>query len=543
MAFPEYATLLDDFTGSNGDPLGANWLVVDGAPKIWNNCFSGDGTALWAGETYDNFEIVVSYGPLIGYDYEFRVYFRVTNDLSDGYFLRYVPGSGLSVWKLRGGWYTALVGSWVAHAVAAHDKYGIKADGSTIEVYHCPAATGVWSLLFTRTDSEHDAGRIGLFSTVNNIDHLDNFAAAPLTIPDTTPPTVEITDPASDTSTYDTWIDLYGTASDDVGVNRVEWHNAATDEGDLVLGTTTWLVGVPLAMGPNLITITAYDGAENSSNDQITVTRLDDTTPPEIHGVTPADGATSFARLLDVAGAASDNVEVDRIEWESHASGASGTAAGTVAWSISDIVLLPGENRITITAHDTFGNSASVDIVVTYIPVPASDRLPSVSAVTLTGAPDGVADVELAARSASVRIESGGRMRIAVQCVYSHDVLRAIADRPAGEIVISAARMFMGQRFYTAEIARAPMTGVSVEIGRGLEISGADDVAAGSGAWPLSNLVYRNDESGESTLRMSEFESIPVPGDTVTVDGEDLTIHRVYAGIYPARRVLEIGAA
>ncbi len=94
--------------------------------------------------------------------------------------------------------------------------------------------------------------------------------------PDAVPPTVIITSPTAADSFSQTAADitLLGTATDNSGsVTRVEWSNDRGGSGTAV-GTTSWTVSnIPVQEGTNVITVTAFDGAENSSSDTLTVTR------------------------------------------------------------------------------------------------------------------------------------------------------------------------------------------------------------------------------------------------------------------------------
>ena len=48
--------------------------------------------------------------------------------------------------------------------------------------------------------------------------------------------------------------------------------------------------------------------------------------------------------------------------------GGSGTATGTTSWSVSGIVLLSGQNVLTVTARDAAGNTSTDTLTVTYTP-------------------------------------------------------------------------------------------------------------------------------------------------------------------------------
>lgn len=101
---------------------------------------------------------------------------------------------------------------------------------------------------------------------------------------DTTAPVVTITTPTS-ADTYSTSaaaINIGGTASDGSGVSRVTWANSRGGSG-LADGTTAWTIsGITLYSGINLLTVTAYDSANNSSTDLLTVTCTDATAPAAV---------------------------------------------------------------------------------------------------------------------------------------------------------------------------------------------------------------------------------------------------------------------
>ena len=48
--------------------------------------------------------------------------------------------------------------------------------------------------------------------------------------------------------------------------------------------------------------------------------------------------------------------------------GGSGTATGTTSWTVSGIVLLSGQNVLTVTARDAAGNTSTDTLTVTYTP-------------------------------------------------------------------------------------------------------------------------------------------------------------------------------
>ena len=87
-----------------------------------------------------------------------------------------------------------------------------------------------------------------------------------------TPPTVSITGPTTSGShlTSTSRLDISGTAGGNVV--QVTWTNDRGESG-MTTGTTSWTARVPLAMGPNEITVTARDAAGNIATDVLTVKR------------------------------------------------------------------------------------------------------------------------------------------------------------------------------------------------------------------------------------------------------------------------------
>jgi hypothetical protein len=86
--------------------------------------------------------------------------------------------------------------------------------------------------------------------------------------------TVSICTPTTGTSftTTQSSINMTGTAP--AGVTRVVWENVANGARGVASGTTSWAVAsIPVQAGSNLIEITAYNSAGNSSTDRLLVTR------------------------------------------------------------------------------------------------------------------------------------------------------------------------------------------------------------------------------------------------------------------------------
>ena len=111
-----------------------------------------------------------------------------------------------------------------------------------------------------------------------------------------------------------------------------------------------------------------------------------DSVNPTASIASPTTGSTytTNSSTISLSGTSSDNVGVTSVTWSNAGTGASGTASGTAIWSISNIVLSPGENVITVTAHDAGGNSGTRVLTVTYNPPDVTN--PSISITSPSGA-------------------------------------------------------------------------------------------------------------------------------------------------------------
>ena len=229
--------------------------------------------------------------------------------------------------------------------------------------------------------------------TLTARDAAGNTATDILTVtyapPDTTVPAVTITSPtATPTHTATaTPLTLGGTASDNVGVTQVTWINDRGGSGTAT-GTTAWTApGIPLLLGPNVLTLTARDAAGNTATDILTVTYAPpDTTVPAVTITSPTATPTHTATAtpLTLGGTASDNVGVTQVTWINDRGG-SGTATGTTAWTAAGIPLLLGPNVLTLTARDAAGNTATDILTVTY--APPDTTVPAVTITSPTATP------------------------------------------------------------------------------------------------------------------------------------------------------------
>jgi len=122
---------------------------------------------------------------------------------------------------------------------------------------------------------------------------------------DTEPPTVLITSPTSNAAyeTYESSVNLSGSASDNVGVNQVLWSNATAGSGGTATGKRKpgRFLQSHYPREINSITVTANDASDNQGSGTIIVTyvaSVPDTTPPS-GSISINDGAAS-TKTIDI---------------------------------------------------------------------------------------------------------------------------------------------------------------------------------------------------------------------------------------------------
>ena len=187
-------------------------------------------------------------------------------------------------------------------------------------------------------------------------------------------------------------VSLSGSANGGNGSITVNWNNGS-NSGNVAVNSSSWnIVNVALVMGTNTITVTALAGTSQVSK-TVVITRQagtpsgavtppvtppvtgpgnpgsgggssNDTTPPVLQIAAPGMGTVSVSTpSITISGTASDNVGVRAITWANNFGG-SGTATGTIRWSVT-VPLLTGINTVTLRAYDAAGNSSWKTIVVT----------------------------------------------------------------------------------------------------------------------------------------------------------------------------------
>jgi len=201
--------------------------------------------------------------------------------------------------------------------------------------------------------------------------------------PDTTPPSVSLTAPASG-SIVSNIITLTASASDNVGVTKVEFYR----DGTTLVGTDTTS---PYNVSYDTTTITngshdfsakAYDAVTNSTMSASISVNVNnpppvDTTPPSVSLTAPASG-NIVSNTITLTASASDNVGVTKVEFYRDGTNLVGTAT-TAPYSASfdTTTITNGPHNFTAKAYDAATNSAmTASISVTVSNPPPADTTP-----------------------------------------------------------------------------------------------------------------------------------------------------------------------
>ena len=180
-------------------------------------------------------------------------------------------------------------------------------------------------------------------------------------------PTVGVTAPANGAIVSGNAVTVSATASDDDGVDQVEFFAGGVSVGVDSNGADGWSVSWNSTGGPDgplTLTATATDTVGQTASDSVDVTV--DNLGPAVSITAPADGAT-VAGVVGVSADATDTVGVDQVEFFADGASIGVDTNGADGWSANwDSSALPdGAVAVSATAMDTFGRSASDAISVT----------------------------------------------------------------------------------------------------------------------------------------------------------------------------------
>lgn len=187
--------------------------------------------------------------------------------------------------------------------------------------------------------------------SVRAVDVAGNASEATRTVVvDTQVPEIAITDPASGTSVPGATYTLRGTVVD-AHLDRIEVSGPAGTATATVAGDGTWSAAVSLADGHNALTARAVDRLGRDAT--ATITLLRDADAPPVAIVVPSEGASTSAATIEVRGTVED-VAGTTVSLNGQAA-----VIDRGSWSVTDVPLAVGENRLVARATDAQGNQGT----------------------------------------------------------------------------------------------------------------------------------------------------------------------------------------
>ncbi len=198
-------------------------------------------------------------------------------------------------------------------------------------------------------------------------------------------PTVSLTGPVNGSQVLGT-VNISATASDNVGVTKVEFYLNGILLGSKTSAPYTYLWNVAALLGSQSLSAKAYDAAGNvgvSTSVTVTVTTAPppaDTVKPVVSITSPLNGATVSGSVV-ISSTASDNVGVAKVEFYLNGSllGSKASAPYTYTWNTAG---LSGSQSLSAKAYDAAGNigtSALVAVTMATAPPPPDTVKPVVS--------------------------------------------------------------------------------------------------------------------------------------------------------------------
>ncbi|MCX7846460.1 MAG: hypothetical protein N2595_00280 [bacterium] len=153
-------------------------------------------------------------------------------------------------------------------------------------------------------------------------------------------------------------------------VGTLWWSNERGGNGTVPASAAWTIPAIPLAFGPNLITVSGTNTAGVVASDTVTITRdyANGEGPPEVSITNAPLSLPSGITNWSLGGTANRHV-VGALRWQNQRGG-SGSVPATSSWVITGIPLAGGANLISVTGTNLFGSNAVATITITRAPAP-----------------------------------------------------------------------------------------------------------------------------------------------------------------------------
>ncbi len=217
------------------------------------------------------------------------------------------------------------------------------------------------------------------FLTITSALVLASLLVACPPTPDVTPPKVNLSSSSNNVITAGS-IKLTATASDEVGISRVEFYEGATKLGEDITAPYEQTIDFNLTNnGTKTYTAKAFDAANNSasSDPATTVTvNIPDTTPPTIKLSSDASNVVT-ASTIKLTAVATDNVGVTKVVFFEGTTKIGEDTTAPFEQKVDFLITNNGSKTFTAKAFDAADNATSSDPVGVVVNIPLGpDTLP-----------------------------------------------------------------------------------------------------------------------------------------------------------------------
>jgi type 1 glutamine amidotransferase len=190
--------------------------------------------------------------------------------------------------------------------------------------------------------------------------------------PPPTPPSLNITEPASNSTLSSNTVTVKGSASDDTRVIHVGYRlNGGTEQNVSITASKSVSLNFSvsgLEPGSNTLVVSAYDNNETRSSVSLNLTYTPNT-PPTVSIASPSNGSSVTSSTLTVTGSASDDKGVSRLTYQLNGGAEQNlsiTAGASVSFSFNLSGLREGSNTLLVNAYDAANARGSASVSVTY---------------------------------------------------------------------------------------------------------------------------------------------------------------------------------
>jgi hypothetical protein len=161
---------------------------------------------------------------------------------------------------------------------------------------------------------------------------------------------------------------------------------------------------------------------------------------------------------------------------------------------------------------------------------------------TLTGGPDGLADVEIPISSFQCRLASGQRTYLSVVIPGTAHALD-VAARPNGELVVDLAWVVRDVESLREEFVRAALARIDVYDGsqsKSIVLHGYADPVSAPKSVALRGAVSKTDYDGKLQYQVAVPDMYLRPDDTATIDGESFTVGEMVYSFSPGNYTMHV---